>query len=76
MNFRQIVAIFKGPGNMAITDSRICCGYGNAGIDTRGFDCLIIPAARDTKGNAVNAAEFCGASRYEFITNKRNSRIF
>ena len=52
---------------MAITDSRICCGYGNAGIDTRGFDCLVIPAAQDTQGNAVNAAEFCGASRLTFF---------
>ena len=58
------IQLFRlGPGEMAITDSRICCGYGNAGIDTRGFDCVVIPAASNIDGNAVNAAEFCGASK-------------
>ena len=52
----------SGPGGMGITDYRLCCGYGNAGTDTRGFDCLIIPAASSENGNALNAAEFCGAS--------------
>ena len=52
----------SGPGKMAITDYRLCCGYGNSGTDTRGFDCLIIPGAMSQNGKALNVMEFCGAS--------------
>ena len=39
---------------MAVTDYRLCCGYGNSGTDTRGFDCLIIPGARSQNGQDLN----------------------
>ena len=42
-------------GMMAVTDYRLCCGYGNSGTDTRGFDCLIIPGARSQNGQDLNA---------------------
>jgi hypothetical protein len=48
---------------MAITDYRLCCGYGNSGTDARGFDCLVIPGAMSQNGNALNGIEFCGASK-------------
>ena len=52
----------SGAGSMAVTDYRLCCGYGNSGTDTRGFDCLIIPGAQSKNGQELNAVEFCGAS--------------
>ena len=49
---------------MGITDYRICCGYGNSGTDTRGFDCLIIPGAESSQaGQALNAGYFWVASQ-------------
>ena len=42
---------------------RLCCAYGNTGNDIRGFDCLIIPAAKSVSGAAIPAARFCGGSK-------------
>ena len=42
---------------------RLCCGYGNSGLDTRGYDCLVIPGALSEDGLGLFANEFCGASK-------------
>ena len=42
---------------------RLCCGYGNTGLDTRGYDCLVIPGALSENGLGLFANEFCGASK-------------
>ncbi|XP_059088047.1 uncharacterized protein LOC131884323 [Tigriopus californicus] len=48
---------------MGITDPDICCGYGLAGVDIRGYDCLLVPSARSAGQARLKANRFCGASR-------------
>ncbi len=38
----------------------VCCGYGNNGIGTGGFDCAIIVGASKTGGTSLPGSEFCG----------------
>ena len=53
----------SGPGMMGIADDALCCGYGFSGFDDRGYDCLLIPMASNTRKAMVKANRFCGASK-------------
>ena len=48
---------------MGIADDALCCGYGLSGFDARGYDCLLIPMASNTRMAMVRANRFCGASK-------------
>ena len=50
----------KGQG---IFDDNVCCGYGQSGLDTDGFDCLIFPNfVSTTRVGMMFGNEQCGRS--------------
>jgi hypothetical protein len=45
-----------------------CCGYGSVGVDTKGFDCVIIPGAVKSLTPFTGVAnQFCGGKGFVTI---------
>jgi hypothetical protein len=44
-----------------VSQNSVCCGYGDTGKNTKGYDCLVIPGASKFTGKTILAANhFCG----------------
>eukprot|EP00096_Caligus_rogercresseyi_P007893 TRINITY_DN26032_c0_g1_i1.p1 TRINITY_DN26032_c0_g1~~TRINITY_DN26032_c0_g1_i1.p1 ORF type:complete len:403 (+),score=38.83 TRINITY_DN26032_c0_g1_i1:23-1210(+) len=52
----------SGKEAKGFTKGSVCCGYGEDGKKTSGYDCVIIPGAEKKTGKVVNSNAICGRS--------------
>ena len=46
----------------------MCCGYGTLGVDTKGYDCVIVPGAVKSASPYDGVAnQFCGGGGFNII---------
>ncbi|XP_071749656.1 uncharacterized protein [Lepeophtheirus salmonis] len=55
--------LLSGKEEKGFTKGSVCCGYGEDGMKTSGYDCVIIPGAEKKTGKLANSNAFCGRSK-------------
>ena len=49
--------------NLGIIVQDSCCRYGNTGVKTGGYDCVIIPGAEEAQAGSPEPSRVCGRSK-------------